>query len=215
MHARIFIVPVLLAAGILGAGALLARAEASAPSSSSLAQQVAAQGKLIAALQSRVNDLEKEVSKGGHAQTSLLLVHKSPPKTVRSNIKVTDIKPGLATFSDQHAKFSKSLTVWHYVPIPIPVTVQPSTIQQLEAQQAQMAQQITALQQEVSVDETLLFGELTLVRNNINTLDNDLFTTYGNTDTIAWLACNDGGFNSHLFVGWTDLYGNSSPQCFQ
>ena len=111
------------------------------------------------------------------------------------------MSPGLTTLQTQHAQFAK-----------LNAATTPSG-PDLATQVASLTKQVATLKTELSVDETVIFGELQLVRNNVNTVDDDTSTTYGDAVQVAWLACVDYGHQGVLFAGWTTLYGTPAP-CF-
>ena len=205
MNVRTWLVAAFAFASIWIAAALVSGANASGPSVSSLQQTVAAQGKLIKQLQTRVSALERSTS-GMHTQAHGPAAPPSKHMMVipkKHVAKIEDIGPGLASLQSHHASFLKLTTNWpHMYPLPTP----PPTVAQLAAQEAQMAAQEAQLAQEVSdmkneltFDENYLYSTLTMVRDNVNVL--------GNTEAAdvsgltAWLKGCDGGLGMS-WAGW-------------
>jgi cell division protein FtsB len=205
MNVRTWLIAAIAFASIWIAAGSFTGADAGGPSVSSLQQTVAAQGKLIGQLQTRVSALERSTS-GAHPH---VYSHGVPPSKhvmvipKQHTAKIADLAPGLVTLQSHHASFIKLSNNWpHIYPLPSP----PPTVAQLAAQEAQMAAQEAQLAQEVSdmkneltFDENYLYSTLTMVRDNVNVL--------GNTEAAdvsglrSWLIGCDGGLGMS-WAGW-------------
>jgi hypothetical protein len=199
MYARIlvFIAAIL---GLTWSGALLAgRADAQGAPVLTIEQQLANQRLLINQLQARLTAVEQR-SSGAPVKASTPAI--AAPHFVRPKTALADMSPGLATLQAQHLQFVK-----------LNSTTTPAG-PDLAAQVAALTKEVSTLKTELSVDETVIFGELTLVRNNVNSVDDDTTTVYGDAVQAAWLACVDYGHSGVLFAGWTQLAGTAPAPCF-
>jgi hypothetical protein len=198
MYVRIlvFVAAVL---GLTWSAALLAgRAGAQGVPVLTIEQQLANQRALINQLQTRLAaDEQRSPGRAVKAATPAI----AAPHFVRPKTTLADMGPGLALLQTQHVQFGKLN--------PAAASSGPD----LTTQVAALTKQVGALKAELSVDETVIFGELTLVRNNVNAVDNDTTTVYGDAVMAAWLACVDYG-NQIEFAGSTQLSGTPPAPCF-
>ena len=199
MYVRILV----LVAAVLGltwSAALLAgRAGAQGLPVVTIEQQLANQRALINQLQTRLA-ADEQRSPGGPVKAATPAI--TAPHFVRPKTALADMGPGLTLLQTQHVQFGKLN--------PVAASSGPD----LATQVAALTKQVVALKAELSADEKLIFGELTLVRNNVNAVDNDTTTTYGDAVQAAWLACVDYGHQGVEFAGWTPLAGTSPAPCF-
>lgn len=189
MHARVFIVIVAVLGVIWSASLIPGRVGAQAVPVLTIEQQLANQRALITQLQTRLSAVEGRAPAGPAKPAATTI---SPPRFVRPKSSLVDMTPGLTTLQTQHAKFLKLSAATA------------SSGPDLAAQVASLTKEVATLKAQLSADETLLFGELQLVRNNVNAVDNDTTTTYGDAVQAAWLACVDYG-HQVAFAGWTPL----------
>lgn len=198
MQARVFMFIIALL-GVFWSGMLVAgRAGAQAVPVLSIEQQLANQRALINQLQVRLSALE---GRGGVGSAKPAGTPVAPPRVVRLKSSVGDMTPGLTQLQMRHAQFAQQGGA----------TAAPGP--DVASQVANLTKEVVALKSQLSADETLIFGELELVRNNVNAVDNDTSTTYTDAVQAAWLACVDYGHQAG-FAGWTPLYGNPPAPCF-
>jgi len=172
-------------------GILLVRVEAKQPPlypharstpSSSLAAQVAAQGRLIKQLQTQVAALQhgSSISRTAqaHVRSGVAKTRKVPDITHK--LKLADnISPGLQKLKTQHSHF---IGIWHGGITPYPIfTKGPTQLQQLQAQVAQLSTQVSQLssqvgsvQNEVVFDENLLGEEILNLQKNLTSVANSV-----------------------------------------
>lgn len=198
MYARALVFVIALV-GLMWSAALLAgRAGAQGGPVVTIEQQLANQRALINQLQTRLT-ADEQRSPGGPVKAATPVI--AAPHFVRPKTTLADMSPGLATLQSQHQQFTKTNP---------PATSGPD----LATQVAALTKQVSALKTELAVDETVIFGELTLVRNNVNSVDDDTTTVYGDAVQAAWLACVDYGHQGVEFAGWTQLSGTQPAPCF-
>lgn len=198
MRARVLVVVVALLGMSWCATLVVGRAGAQGVPVVTIEQQLATQRALINQLQTRLAAVEQRAPAGPAKPATSPI---SPPRFVHPKTSLADMAPGLSMLQMQHVQFAKlgGAAV--------------SSGPDLAAQIASLTKEVAALKSELSVDETVIFGELQLVRNNVNAVEGDTSTTYGDAVQAAWLACVDYG-HQVTFAGWTPLYGNPPAPCF-
>lgn len=192
LSSRVIALAALSAATLWGAVLLAPRAEAGssrpaakAPTASSeLESKIAAQGKLISELQSRVSALEHASSSKGHSTTSgatsHIPMHIVPaPKSIIA--KTISLGPSISSNRVLHLRFVGG---FHKI----------TPTEQLSWQVNAIAAQLAALQNEVSSDETASASQMTTINNNITTLTwdfNHLPRACSSNGAMTWSSWKD------------------------
>ena len=178
--------------------------------SSSLAAQVAAQGRLIKQLQTQVTALQRGSSTSKTAQMHVAhgRVRTVKLPNVTHKLKLADMSSGLKNLTAHHTQF---LNLPRIYPIPFP-SRPPTALQQLSAQVAQLStqvtqltSQVTSLKSELGFDENLFGEEFLLAEKNITTVANSVPVLpqgqgfCGGNGAMSW-----GGLKYHINDNYMD-----------
>ena len=178
--------------------------------SSSLAAQVAAQGRLIKQLQTQVAALQRASSPSKTAQMHVAhgRVRTVKLPNVTHKLKLADMSSGLKSLTAHHTQF---LNLPRIYPIPFP-SRPPTALQQLSAQVAQLStqvtqltSQVTSLKSELGFDENLFGEEFLLAEKNITTVANSVPVLpqgqgfCGGNGAMSW-----GGLKYHINDNYMD-----------